>query len=139
MTVIVLVFAVLLLLNAFLSAASAALFSVGRSRLRTLREEGFQGAEELTEIRSRSGEVQNLLFVLGALLGLLAVGLLTGWMALGRGLPGLFATLFASTFGFLLFGEILPRSLAIRRSVRVARVDEDIARMHVGKIGNKKI
>jgi CBS domain containing-hemolysin-like protein len=120
MTVVIPVFVSLLLLNAFLSAASSALFSVGGSRLRTLREEGFQGAKELSEIRSRAGEVQNLLSLLGTLISLLAVGLLTGFMALERGLPGLLVTLFATGFGFLLVGEVLPRSLAIRRSVRFA-------------------
>jgi len=120
MTVAIPVSVALILLSAFFSAASTALFSVGGARIRTLREEGFKGAEALAEIRARTGTVQGLLFFLGSLSGLLAVGFMTGWLALERGLPGLLFGLFGSGFLVLLLGEILPRSVAVGRSVRVA-------------------
>ncbi len=120
MTVVIPVSVALILLSAFFSAASTALFSVGGARIRTLREEGFKGAEALAEIRSRTGTIQGLLFFLGSLCGLLAAGFMTGWLALERGLPGLLFGLFGSGFLVLLLGEILPRSVAVGRSVRVA-------------------
>ncbi|MGD2121478.1 MAG: hemolysin family protein [Gemmatimonadota bacterium] len=120
MTVVISVSVALIFLSAFLSASSTALFSVGGARIRTLREEGFKGAEALGEVRARAGTVQGLLLFLGSLFSLLAVGLLTGWAALERGLTGLFLGLFGSGFLVLLFGEILPRSVAVRRSIRVA-------------------
>jgi len=120
MMVVIPISAALILLSAFFSASSTAIFSVGGSRIRTLREEGFKGAQELSELRSRAGPVQGLLFVLGSLSNLLAVGLLTGWLALSLGLPGLLAGLFGSGAGILLLGEVLPRSVAARRSIRVA-------------------
>lgn len=120
MTGVLLTFTGLLALSALLSAASTATFSVGSSRLRTLREEGFQGAEELSDIRSRAGTVHSLLFLVSSFLGLLAVGLITGWFALTQGRAGFLWSLGGSVSGMLLLGEVLPRSLAARRSVRTA-------------------
>jgi CBS domain containing-hemolysin-like protein len=120
MTVVIPVSVALILLSAFFSASSTALFSVGGARIRTLREEGFKGAEALAEVRARAGAVQGLLLFLGSLSSLLAVGLLTGWLAHEREVPGLLIGLFGSGFLVLLFGEILPRSVAVRRSIRVA-------------------
>jgi CBS domain containing-hemolysin-like protein len=120
MTVVISVSVVLILLSAFFSGSSTALFSVGGARIRTLREEGFKGAEALAEVRARAGTIQGLLLFLGTLSSLLAVGLLTGWMAYEGELPGLLIGLFGSGFLVLLIGEILPRSVAVRRSIRVA-------------------
>ncbi len=120
MTVVIPLSVVLVLLSAFLSASSTALFSVGGARIRTLREEGFKGADALAEVRARAGAVQGLLLFLGSLSSLLAVGLLTGWLTLRYQVPGLLFGLLGSGLLVLLFGEILPRSVAARRSVRVA-------------------
>jgi len=120
MTVVIPISVALLLLSAFFSASSTAIFSVGGSRIRTLREEGFKGAQELSELRSRAGPVQGFLFVLGSLSSLLAVGLFTGRLAQNFGLTGLLVGLFGSGVGVLLLGEVLPRSMAARRSIRVA-------------------
>jgi hypothetical protein len=49
---ILVVVALLLLVSAFISAAESAAFTVGPSRLRTLLEEGFRGAETLQRVRS---------------------------------------------------------------------------------------
>jgi len=110
----------LVLLSAFFSASSTAVFSVGGPRIRTLLEEGFQGADALSDLRSRTGSVQGLLLLLSSITSLTAVGLVTGWCALAWGIPGFVQGLAASAAVTLLFGELLPRSLAVRRSVRVA-------------------
>ncbi len=120
MTVVIPVAALLVALSAFFSASSTALFSLGGSRVRTLLEEGFRGAEELAQLRTRVGSLQGTLFLFGTLTNLTAVGILTGWSALRWGWGGFLWTLLASAFGVLLFGELLPRSLGSRRSVRVA-------------------
>jgi CBS domain containing-hemolysin-like protein len=128
MTVVIPVLVALLLLSsAFFSAASTAIFSVGGSRIRTLLDEGFAGAEQLSELRSRTGAVQGMLLFLASSSRLLTVGVVTGWCAtrwevpgvLG-GLTGLLLGLFGSTLVVLLLGQFLPRSLAARRSIRVA-------------------
>ena len=119
MTVVLLVAAALILISAFLSASSTAIFSVGGSRLRTLLEEGFNGAEELSDLRSRAGLVQGILLLLGTLANLSIVGIVTGWAALEAGPRGFSIALPASAIAVVLFAELLPRSLAARRSIRV--------------------
>jgi CBS domain containing-hemolysin-like protein len=121
MTVLLPVLVVLLLLlSAFFAAASTAVFSVGGSRIRTLLEEGFGGAEELSELRSRAGSIQGLLLLFASSFQVLTVGVVTGWCAIRWELPGFLLGLFASTLGVLLFGQFLPRSMAARRSIRIA-------------------
>lgn len=119
MTVVLLVSVILLLLSAFFSASATAIFSVGGSRIRTLKEEGFKGAEKLSELRSGSGAIQGLLFFLSSLSSLMAAGLLTGWSALTWRWPGLLVGLVSACAAVLLLGQILPRSVAARRSVRI--------------------
>ncbi len=111
---------VLVLLSAFFSASATAIFSVGGSRLRTLLEEGFKGAGVLSEIRARSGNLHGRLLLLNAAANLGAVGLATGWAALRWSMVGLLVGLAASLLAVLLIGEILPRALTVRRSIRVA-------------------
>jgi len=120
MAVVIPVSLALILLSAFFSASSTAIFSVGGSRIRTLLEEGFKGAQGLSELRTRAGAVQGLLLFLASFSSLLGVGLLTGWCTLEWELPGLLIGLFSSGAVVLLLGELLPRSVAARRSVRVA-------------------
>jgi hypothetical protein len=66
----------MLLGSALLSAAEQATFSVGASRLRTLREEGFRGAETLQAVRDQAPAVRAAVFLANSLLNGLAVGLL---------------------------------------------------------------
>ena len=112
--------AVLIFLSALLSASSTAVFSVGGSRIRTLLEEGFRGAEELSELRARTGSIQGFLLLLASVSNLTAVGIVTGWSALEWGISGIFQGLLASALAALLLGELIPRSFAARRSIRVA-------------------
>jgi len=120
MSVVILSAVLLTLFSAFFSASATAIFSVGGSRLRTLVEEGFKGAEALSELRARSGSVQGMLLLFSSLSSLAAVGVVTGGCTLRWGLSGFVEGLLASTVLVLLFGELLPRSVAGRRSIRVA-------------------
>ena len=107
MTVVIPVAVAVTLLSAFFSASSTAIFSVGGSRLRTLLEEGFKGAQELSEIRSRTGFLQGILLLLGTLSNLSVVGMVTGWASLRWGLQGFGIALPASALGIILFAELL--------------------------------
>jgi len=120
MTGVILSAVLLTLLSAFFSASATSIFSVGGSRLRTLLEEGFKGAEALSELRSRTGSVQGMLLLFSSVSSLLAVGLVTGGCALRWGWTGLLEGLLGSTALVLLFGELLPRSVAGRKSIRIA-------------------
>jgi putative hemolysin len=119
MAVVIPVAVVFIILSAFFSASSTAIFSVGGSRLRTLLDEGFKGAQELSEIRSRTGFLQGILLLLGTLANLSVVGLVTGWASLRWGIPGFAVALPVSALVIVVFAELLPRSLAARRSIRV--------------------
>jgi len=119
MTIVIALAVVLIMVSAFLSTSSTAVFSVGGSRLRTLVEEGFRGAPELSELRSRTGTLQGMLLLLGALTNLSLMGLLTGWASLRWGYQGFGISLVAGSLAIVTFGEILPRSIAARRSIRI--------------------
>jgi len=119
MSVVIPVAVAATLISAFFSASSTAIFSVGGSRLRTLVEEGFKGAQELSDLRSRTGFLQGILLLLGTLTNLLVVGLVTGWAALRWGMDGFAVALPSSALAIILLGELFPRSLAARRSIRI--------------------
>lgn len=119
MTLVIALAVVLIMVSAFLSTSSTAVFSVGGSRLRTLVEEGFRGAPELSELRSRTGTLQGMLLLLGALSNLTLMGILTGWASLRWGFQGFGIALVAGSLAIVTFGEILPRSVAARRSIRI--------------------
>ncbi len=120
MTAVFALSAVMVALSAFFSASSTALFSLGGSRVRTLLDEGFRGAQELSELRARAGTVQGTLVLFGTLANLGAVGILTGWSANHWGFKGFLPTLLVSALAVLVLGEVLPRSLAARRPIRIA-------------------
>jgi CBS domain containing-hemolysin-like protein len=111
---------VLLVIAALLTATEAATFRVSASRLRTLQEEGFRGADALVQLRSDPGRaragVRMALSTLHVLVGSLATaaGLARGGVAggaLGAAAAGL---------AVLLLGDMLPRTLAVRKPVRLA-------------------
>jgi hypothetical protein len=63
-----------ILISALCSASETATFAIGTSRLRTLEEEGFQGAEALAELRNRAPQTRASLLFLYTLFGAVAVG-----------------------------------------------------------------
>ncbi|MBT8337281.1 MAG: hemolysin family protein [Gemmatimonadetes bacterium] len=112
--------AVFILASALLSAAETAVFSVSRSRLRTLVDEGFQGADELARIRARSTSIQTAVHLLITILNLVAVGLAATAGALTAGAAGALGALAAAVAVLLVFAEIAPRALAFRHPIRMA-------------------
>ena len=115
------VMATLAILGAALcSAAEAATFGIGFSRLRTLEEEGFRGAAALVDLRGRSESVRAALLLLNGLLQAVAVGTL---VMLGGRLwqpNGTWIGLLLGATAVLVFGLSLPRFIAGGRPIRVA-------------------
>jgi putative hemolysin len=109
-----------LLLSAILTAAQTAAFQVSESRMRTLRSEGFKGAEALTEVRTRAGNIgASVRLITGALnLGTLGIGVATGILTLERGPPAIVVMIAAAIV--MVFADVLPRSIAVRHPVRLA-------------------
>jgi CBS domain containing-hemolysin-like protein len=111
---------ILVLVSAFLSAAETAAFSLGNTSLRTLIEEGFDGARELLGLRARTGPVQASVHLLVNILNLVAVGLAVILGVILDGVRGAALALVVGVPVVLLVAEILPRALAARRPVRMA-------------------
>jgi putative hemolysin len=110
---------ILMVGSALLSAAESAVYGIGAPRLRTLREEGFRGADRLQEAHDRAGTVRASALLTSTLFNMAAVALLVaaasmgGGVTLGVGIP-------AAVFGVLLVAEGLPRLVSSRRSIRLA-------------------
>ena len=109
-----------LLLSATLTAAQTAAFQVSESRMRTLKSEGFKGAEALTEVRRRAGNVgSSVRLITDTLnLGTMGIGVATGVLTLERGPPALYVMV--GVVIIIVFADVLPRSIAARHPVRLA-------------------
>ena len=109
-----------LLLSATLTAAQTAAFQVSESRMRTLKSEGFKGAEALTEVRRRAGHVgSSVRLITDTLnLGTMGIGVATGVLTLERGPPALYVMV--GVVIIIVFADVLPRSIAARHPVRLA-------------------
>ncbi len=115
------VVAVLLVMaSGLLSAAETAVFSVSRSRLRTLVEEGFAGADHLAAIRARSTSIQTAVHLLITILNLVAVGMAVTMGALLGGATGALVALAVAVAVLLVLAEIVPRAVAFRHPIRMA-------------------
>ena len=109
-----------ILVSALCSASETATFAVGTSRLRTMEEEGFQGAKALADLRIRAEQTHGALLFLSTLFNAVAVGTV---VLLGHTLGGLGGGgwgLLAGSLAVLIFGQGLPRLLASRHPIRFA-------------------
>ena len=109
-----------LLLSALLTAFEAAAFAVGSSRLRTLEEEGFRGAEALAELRGRPEAVHMSLSILTTILNAAAVGISVLLGTLLGGMGGGSLGLVIGGGIVLVVGQSIPRFLATIRPLRLA-------------------
>ena len=109
-----------ILVSALCSASETATFAIGTSRLRTMEEEGFRGANALSELRTRAEQIRAVLLFLNTLFNTLAVGLvvLLGY-TLGGPSGGRWGLL-AGSLVVLIFGQGVPRLLASRHPIRFA-------------------
>lgn len=110
---------VLVLLSAIVSACETAAFSIGESRIRTLLEEGFRGAERLSEVRQAVPAVRAATLFVNSALNLAAVGLLAVAMSNQFGGTTALASVPIFVAGVLIVSEALPRLIASRLSIRL--------------------
>lgn len=110
----------LILTSALLSAAETATFALAASKLRTLESERFRGAEKLNALRDDPLATRGALIVTSVTLDGAAVGLLTLSGALETGLWGPIGGMLSSLAITVLIAEVLPRTFARDRPVRVA-------------------
>jgi len=109
-----------ILVSALCSASETATFAIGTSRLRTMEEEGFRGANALGELRVRANQTRAALRFLNTLFNTVAVGTL---VLLGYTLGGIAGGgwgLLAGSLAVLTLGQWIPRLLASRHPIRFA-------------------
>lgn len=112
--------ALLLLLSALLTAVQDSVFQIGSSHLRTLEEEGFDGAARLREVRDLKHDVRAAVRIATRVLDLtaLAVIALTGVSTWGRAGP-----VVSTALGVVIVvavADLIPHLIAARRPVRLA-------------------
>ncbi|MFV2005847.1 MAG: hemolysin family protein [Longimicrobiales bacterium] len=111
---------VMLFCSALLAAGEAAVFALGESRLRTLTEEGFRGAEALAYLRATPSELRaSVLF----LTGVFNLSVLTLLILVGVSTNGITGGVLTAVIGgpvILLFGQLFPRAAAERRPLKFA-------------------
>lgn len=112
--------AILLLLSALLTALGAAVLQVGASRVRTLQEEGFEGAEELAALRGEEVRTRMVLRLLTRALNLAAVGVAIMAAERAWGVPAALGVLASGIVVILLITDVIPRVVAARHPVRLA-------------------
>jgi len=106
--------------SALLTAAETAVLSVHLSRLRTLLDEGFSGAESLARLRQHSPALLAAVHLLVTLINVAAIGLAVGLGAWLDGVRGSLIAFAVAAVFFVVFGEILPRATAARHPIRLA-------------------
>lgn len=112
--------ALLLLCSAVLTAVHDAVFQIGSSHVRTLEEEGFDGADRLRRVRNRKHDIRVSVRIVTQILDLtaLAIIVLTGVSTWGTASPVVSAIV--GVLIVVVVADLIPRVIAVRRPVRLA-------------------
>ena len=115
-----------LLMSAALTAAQTAASKVSDSRLRTLQNEGFKGADALATLRGKESDVgSSIRLITGGLnLSMLGIGVATGVLTLERG-PPILDVIFGVVVVIML-ADVFPRAIAARHPIRLALASASI-------------
>lgn len=112
--------ALLLLLSAILTAAHDAAFRIGASHIRTLQDEGFEGADALARVRAAKHAVRASVRVVTQAFDLSAVAIITLTGVSTWGAAGPIVSAAVGVVGVLLLADVIPHVIAARRPVRLA-------------------
>jgi len=112
--------AVLLLASALLTASYEAVSQISQSHLRTLGEEGFEGAAALAALREDKHATRTTVRVLTVMIDLSAIGLVSLTRASTWGAAGPVTSTVIGIVVVLVLGELVPQMVATRRPVRLA-------------------
>jgi putative hemolysin len=127
--------ALLVALSALITAGETAVYSVTVTRLRTLLDEGFEGAVDLMQIREQPPTLRGAIHVVVTGLNFTALGLLVllGATVSGTRSAGFWLAVALPTVLFL--AELLPRALAGRHPVRLALFSAPLFLAAVRRLG----
>jgi len=112
--------ALLLLLSALLTAAHDAAYQIGTSHIRTLQEEGFDGAEALGRVRDDKHTVQASIRVVTQAFDLSALAIMSLTGVSTWGTAGAVTSTVVGVVIVLVVADLIPHLLAARRPVRLA-------------------
>jgi putative hemolysin len=113
------VLAVLILLSAFFNSAEAALFSLGRSSVSRLGESSPSG-DRVASLLSKPRRLLITILIGNLIANTFAASLATSTAIGVFGEKGVWIAFGAMSFFILMFGEILPKVVAIHRAERLA-------------------
>ena len=112
--------ALLLAMSATLSAAHHAAFHIGASHIRTLAEEGFDGAEALAAVRDARHSVRASVRIVTQSLNLTALALIALTSVSTWGSASQLVSTGIGILMVLVIAELIPHIIASRRTVRIA-------------------
>ena len=117
---------IFLLLSSFFSSSETALFSIPRERLSFYKQNNKKSCQWVYKLL-RDGQKTLLCILLGNLVvNVTVVGLVYKLMPVFISKNTTLVSLFVATAIILLFGEILPKSIAIRNSEAIARFNAPV-------------
>ena len=103
----------LLLLSAFFSGSETALTAASRGKLRAQADKGSRGAATALEVTEDSERMIGALLLGNNVVNILAASLATALLTRVLGASGVAVATLAMTALVLIFGEVLPKTLAI--------------------------
>ena len=116
----ILVLFILLTLSAFFSSAETAFTAISKARVRKLEEEGKKGAAQLSKLHSEPQRFLATILLGNNLVNILATALATDLAIKAFNSAGIGIATGLMTFLILVFGEITPKTLAIRHAEKIA-------------------
>ncbi|MFO0998387.1 MAG: HlyC/CorC family transporter [Alphaproteobacteria bacterium] len=114
------IIAVLLLCSAFFSMCETAVTAASRPRLYRLSQQGNRRAQTISRLREHQDRLIGAILLGNNLVNIAASAMATGVLIALVGEAGVAYAAFAMTALIFVFGEALPKSLAIFRPVRTA-------------------
>ncbi|MBE7638481.1 DUF21 domain-containing protein [Sneathiella sp. P13V-1] len=118
----------LLALSGFFSGSETALTGASRARLHQMEQAGDKKAKIVNRLRARHTELISAILLGNNLVNILASALATSLMISWFGEIGVAYATLAMTALVLIFAEVLPKTYALRRPIRVARFVAPIMR-----------
>ena len=111
---------VLLVLSGFFSGSEIALFSISQTRARSLLDEGRRGAQALVSLKSNPERLLITILIGNNVANIGAASVATYWATEAFGSAGVGVATGVMTLLVLFFGEVAPKSFAVRNAVRLS-------------------
>jgi Mg2+/Co2+ transporter CorB len=121
----------LLLLSAFFSGSETALTAASRPRMHRLEQLGDRHAATVNRLSERKERLIGAILLGNNLVNILASALATGLLIGAFGKAGVVYATLVMTVLILIFAEVLPKTVAIRRSDRIALAVAPVMRVLV--------